>query len=255
MKIGYQTITWRGDVEKAFRDISDIGFSYVEIAGLHGIDNHKDMIPVLLERYKLSLLAAYFGGTYINPDLYKYERKNFMEICHFIESLGGKYVVVGGGQKREEGNTPADYVTLANALNDMGDQSDKNNIQLCYHPHVGTMVEYSEQIAEIVEKTDSSLVSLCFDTAHLASNGVDIVEICKQYSARLVYMHFKDINKSRRFVELGKGKIDFQIILETLWGIGYDGPIVAELDASVDERESCKSNKIFLENLMGKPLN
>ena len=46
-------------------------------------------------------------------------------------------------------------------------------LQLVYHPHAETHVEYEDQIEAFLEQTDPSRVSLCLDTGHHAYRGGD----------------------------------------------------------------------------------
>ena len=251
MEIGYQTITWRGRIEEAFQDIAEAGFPGVEIANLPASEDESQTIRSLLQEHNIHLIGAYFGGSYIDAEALKYEMQHFEEACRFLQANGSRYIVVGGGTKKPTGSNSADYMALAEALEDMGLHAATHDLKLCYHPHRGTMVEFPYQIGEIAKLTDAELVSFCFDTAHLSSGGGDSAELCEKHKDRLAYVHLKDINDRRRFVELGEGEIDLTGFWTTLQSIGFDGPLIVELDASRDPRGSCQRNRKFLEEKLG----
>jgi len=48
-----------------------------------------------------------------------------------------------------------------------------------------------------------------------------------------------------------KGRIDFRRVWAVLQDIGFDGPLVVELDSAVEPRESCERNKNYLETVLG----
>ena len=250
MRIGYETITWRMDIEQAFRDISSVGFPGVEIAGMHAVGVRDDILSLLHEN-SLSLIAAYVGGSYIDDEYYNdYELPHFKEVCHFLQSSGSaSHVVIAGGMKRPEGNTREDYEVMASALNTMGKYATECGLQPCYHPHRGTMVEFPDQIRDIANLTDAKYVKFCFDIAHLVSGGGDPARLCREFSDRLIYIHLKDIDDRNRFVELGEGRINIKEVWDVLRKINFDGPLVVEVDSSDNPRESCKRNKEFLESL------
>jgi len=257
MEIGYETVTWRGDVRQAFRDIADVGFSCVEMHSIDAAENESDIVQYLQE-YDLRLISSYFGGSYIEAEYFKYELLDFEKVCRFLQENDSTYIVVGGGMKKPGGNSPADYHNLARALDEMAFRAATHDLKFCYHPHRGTMVEFPKQIEEIAKLTDAELVSFCFDTAHLASGGGDPAALCGEYSERLAYVHFKDLDYASQFVELGKGEeidfkgmINFKRVWSALQEIGFDGPLVVELDASVDPRGSCDRNKNFLKTVLG----
>jgi inosose dehydratase len=258
MKIGYETVTWRGaKLQQSFEDIACAGFSYVEMHSIDAVEIDESDIVKYLKEYNLQLIAAYFGGSYIDENFFKYELLDFEGVCHFLQKSGSAYIVVGGGMRKPGGNSPEDYHVLAKALEEMGHRAVRLDLKLCYHPHRGTMVQFPKQIEMIAELTDPELVSFCFDTAHLASGGGDPVELCRKYSERLAYVHFKDIDNRGKFVELGsggkidfEGKIDFKRVWAVLQEIGFDAPLAVELDASVDPRESCERNKRYLETVL-----
>jgi len=235
----------------AFKDISDVGFRHVEISNIPETKEEEGEISSFLGEYALDLIAAYFGGNYIDKEDFEYEFDDFDKLCRFLEVNNAKHVVVGGGLKKQEGNSEEDYQFLANALNEMGFLAAEHNIKLCYHPHRGTMVEFPDQIKLIADLTDKEFVSFCFDTAHLASGGGEPKSLCKKYVERLAYIHLKDLDFASRFVELGKGDLDIKGIWEVLQEIGFDGPIVIELDSADDCRQSCENNMKFLKNVLG----
>ena len=117
-----------------------------------------------------------------------------------------------------------------------------------FHHHCGGYVETPQEVARLMELTDSSLLGLCLDMGHYAFGGGDPVEALEKYYSRIWHVHFKDFDPkvgldARKdaydyfesvekgvFCELGKGNVDFQAIVNMLNSKGYDGWIVVEQD-------------------------
>src|SRR5258707_3667370 len=71
-------------------------------------------------------------------------------------------------------------------------------MQLVYHPHAETHVEYEDQIEAFLEQTDPERVSLCLDTGHHAYRGGDPVAFFRRHHARIRYLHLKSIDAKVR---------------------------------------------------------
>ncbi len=117
-----------------------------------------------------------------------------------------------------------------------------------FHHHCGGYVETSDELDELMERTDPDVLGLCLDMGHLAFGGGDPVAALKKYYHRIWHVHFKDYDpligaQSRKnnwdyfesvrhgvFCELGKGNVDFNKITKELFEKDYQGWIVVEQD-------------------------
>ncbi len=136
---------------------------------------------------------------------------------------------------------------------------DEVGIAMVFHPHCAGFVETPEEIDDLMERTDPSLVSLVFDTGHYtygadaatpAAQGKDDIalEALRRLWPRVSYVHFKDCDravaesarshewgfneavKNGIFCELGQGSVDFPAIVALLRERGYDDWITVEQD-------------------------
>lgn len=97
-----------------------------------------------------------------------------------------------------------------------------------------------------------------YDPSHLGYQGVDYVGFIRQFGARIVHVHMKDVywsptptkagvfgghtdfgNPDRfwDFRSLGRGRIDFESIIRALNQFGYDGPLSVEWEDGGMDRE------------------
>ena len=125
---------------------------------------------------------------------------------------------------------------------------DRFGLQLVFHPHAETHVEYEDQIEAFLEQTDPDRVSICFDTGHHAYRGGDPINFMRQHHDRIPYLHLKSIDpeiqkqveaegipfaeavKMDMFVEPSKGAVDFLAFRDLLQEIDYDGYAIVEQD-------------------------
>jgi len=137
---------------------------------------------------------------------------------------------------------------LLEATNRVADTArTKFGLQLVFHPHAETNVEYEDQIERLLADTDDSL-KLCFDTGHHAYRGGDPVAFMRKHHARIPYLHIKSVDAAiqRRveaehipfgkavgmdmFCELAHGVVDFAAFRDVLREINYEGWAIVEQD-------------------------
>ena len=122
------------------------------------------------------------------------------------------------------------------------------DLQVVFHPHAETHVEYEDQIERFLKETDPALISICLDTGHHAHRGGDPVDFMRRHHQRVRYLHLKSIDGSVRsivnsqkipfakavgmdmFCELSQGAVDFRAFAEVLREVDYEGFAVVEQD-------------------------
>ena len=125
---------------------------------------------------------------------------------------------------------------------------DETGVRTVFHHHCATFVETPEEIADLMRRTDPSLLGLCLDTGHLTYAGGDPVAAAGEFGARIWHLHLKDCSaevatRARRerwdyqravregvFCELGRGTVRFAEVLSALRSAGYEGWAVVEQD-------------------------
>lgn len=121
-------------------------------------------------------------------------------------------------------------------------------LQLVFHPHAQTHVQYEDQIEALLAGTEPELVSLLLDTGHHAYCGGDPVKFLKKHRARIPYLHLKSVDAQVRdrvaaekipfgkavaldmFVEPSRGVVDFRAFGAALREIDYVGYGIVEQD-------------------------
>jgi inosose dehydratase len=137
------------------------------------------------------------------------------------------------------------WKSLLSNLDRLSALAEQRGVRAVLHPHVGTMVENSEEVQRVLE---GSSIALCLDTGHLLIGGTDPADLSRQAPERIEHVHFKDVDagKARQVREgrltytegvrqgmyrpLGSGDVDVAAIVGHLKARGYDGWYVLEQD-------------------------
>lgn len=139
----------------------------------------------------------------------------------------------------------AGWRTLLANLDRLDAMARESAITMTLHPHVGTMVETTDDIERVVA---GSAIALCLDTGHLVIGGTDPVRLAADHAARIRHTHLKDVDatwakrvqsgsvtytdavRQGLYRPLGQGDVDFAAIVGSLESAGYDGWYVLEQD-------------------------
>ncbi len=156
---------------------------------------------------------------------------------------------------------------------------DVSGLKTVFHHHCAGYVETSEEVDDLLERTDPKLVSLVFDTGHYTygsgqADGPGATSIAldglRSLWPRVSYLHFKDCDpavaaRARAsewdyttavrhgiFCELGQGCVDFAGLVAFLKAHDYDDWITVEQDVLPglgEPLESARRNRAALREL------
>ncbi len=125
---------------------------------------------------------------------------------------------------------------------------DQFGLQVVFHPHAETHVEYEGQIETFLSQTDAERVLLCLDTGHHAYRGGDPIELIRRHHRRIPYLHLKSVRPDLQkkvaeenipfahavgmdlFCEPSQGVVDFPALCQVLREIDYNGYAIVEQD-------------------------
>ena len=104
-----------GDMERAFADIAEAGFTGVELFDGNLLDYSAVEFHALLKRSGLRLVAGYSGANFIFDDILQ-RLSRITRVADRLAELDAPHLVVGGGAKRCDGVISTDYHKLGAAL-------------------------------------------------------------------------------------------------------------------------------------------
>jgi len=233
-----------------------------------------------LRARQLTLLGAFVGMNLRDPDVRSQEAARGLAKARFLKELGGHYLVAAdsgdegrlaaaGHAEGARSLTAEELRGMAAALDGLGRAVAKMDMELVFHPHVGTYVETPAEIDRLLSSTDPAAVGWCLDTGHQVYGGAELLDLVSARKERVRYVHVKDVDREvlaearragwsfqealKRFVfsPLGTGLVPLEEVLELLREAGYDGWLVVEQDTTdQDPTATARRNREYLEALL-----
>ena len=183
---------------------------------------------------ELDFLAA-VGANRINVSEQSYSIQGKVDVP--ILTGGHKYVM-----------NDAEWDRFCDGLNKLGRVARGHGFKLCFHHHMGTVVQTSEETDRMMANTDPDCVFLCYDTGHFTFAGEDPLSMLKKYVDRVGHVHLKDmrlrvVEEARKnnwsfltavrngaFTVPGDGDVDFDPVFKVLSDAGYQGWLLVEAE-------------------------
>ncbi len=220
-------------------------------------------------------------STYFTIEsMYEQTLATFAKEIDFLLTMGSGDMVLAelGGSSHQQPvalvpNAPRftddQWKRLGDGLNTLGGITKENDIKMCYHHHMGTGVMTMENVAQLAERTDPDLVSICLDTGHLHFAGGDNLEFIDLYSERIKHVHLKNIRQGvmdraladdmsfKESIKAGiftvpgdpDGCLDFEAILRALADKDCAGWLVVEAEQDPAKATPLKYAKMAREYL------
>jgi inosose dehydratase len=288
MKFGFGNQIWVRDnhSENFYRMLDDLaleGVDGTEVFMPYFYDffgSKPQEIRKLLEIHDLELADHYVGVCFRDEDLHKETLAKAKVRWEFSAEVGAKYALMDEafGDLPLKGSLSDHIKRVAECANKTGEWAKSLGLTVAWHNHWGNTFETQEPLEEFIGLLDEDSCGICFDTGQLKLGGINEVEMVKKYVNKIKFMHYKDVTfKGRpngklypggfdvptdtgaysvdakgRWVELGRGEVDFVGVTKVLKAAGYDGWIVDDLDStSYAARDSLHACKDYINNGLG----
>lgn len=266
--IGISPINWTNDdmpflgstnnFEQILSEIALTGYSGTEIGIIFPQNIDKIHYHAALRNLKI---AGKWFNAYLATMPYAQIEQQFKAEIMQLQAVNASYINVCEmsynlfrGDNSMFGEKPAlsekQWQNLCTGLNKLGKLAHKHNIKLCYHHHIGTVVQTEEEISFLLNHTEERYVHLCLDTADLTLANIDPVQFILKYGKRIGNVHLKDIY-SEKMIEAqknnysfrqairhncftvpgdGNGYVNFQKIFQALNDTAYSGWLIIEAE-------------------------
>ena len=274
VRLAIAPIAWTND------DLPELGggntfeqcISEMALAGYEGseVGNKYPRDPAVLKHYLdlrgLTICNASFS-SFLTTKPYAEVEKAFLEHRDFLHAVGAR--VIGAAEQGHsiqgrqdvpvlEGKpsfSSEEWKRLAEGLNRLGERAREKGMILTYHHHMGTGVQTAAEVDKLMEMTDPLLLSLLYDTGHLAFSGEDYLAVLERHVGRVRHVHLKDVRldvldrvkkehmsflravKEGVFTVPGDGGLNFEPVFKLLSKKGYQGWYVVEA-----EQDPAKAN-------------
>ena len=152
-------------------------------------------------------IASRWYSSFLLTRPFEEEEKDFIANLDFLAAVGANRInvseqsysiqgtmdvpVLTGGHKHVMDD--AEWKLLCDGLNKLGKIAADRGFKLCFHHHMGTVVQTSEETDRMMANTDPRYVFLCYDTGHFTFAGEDPLAMLKKYVDRVGHVHLKDM--------------------------------------------------------------
>jgi len=269
VQIGINPIGWMNDdlpalggdtaLDTALSEGREIGYAGFELGNKFPKDGPG--LKAKLSQFNLACVSGWYSG-FLAEDSVEAELARCAQHMAKLQFNGARVVVYGecAGTIQGQIDTPlahrprftdtARWQAYGKKLDAFGAHLQQTyGLTLAYHHHMGAYVQSPQDIDMLMAVTDPRHVGLLFDTGHAWFGGAtDPVVLLHRHIARVVHVHCKDVRPAvvaqacndgwsflssvlyGAFTVPGDGGIDFDAVLTTLHGAGYEGWLVVEAE-------------------------
>lgn len=128
-------------------------------------------------------------------------------------------------------------------------------LRLCVEPRVWETLPSVWALDALLRRVNSNNLGVVYETAHFACQRTNLVEAAEMLGKKIFYVHASDSNyTSEDHLELGKGLIDWKIVLTALAKQGFNGVFGVDIGGNPSMRgtldEVYARSKAYLEKAL-----
>ncbi|WP_338787113.1 sugar phosphate isomerase/epimerase family protein [Metabacillus sp. FJAT-53654] len=264
--------------EKVLQEASQAGYKGIELGPYGYMPMDIKRVQAELTKNNLNIIAGTIFDDLVSENNLEKLLSQVDDICSLVTKLpkspmeeGNRFsppylVIIDWGHDERDFNaghpdrakrlSTQKWNNMMNHIRILSERAwNKFGVRPVIHPHAGGYIEYEDEIKKLIKDIPYEIAGLCLDTGHLYYSKMDPVQWLRDYSDRLDYIHFKDIDldiyhqvmgERIRFFDacargvmcpIGQGIIDYNAIYHLLKEINYRGYITIE-----QERDPRNSN-------------
>jgi myo-inosose-2 dehydratase len=235
IRLGANPIGWSND------DLKEIGgdtpletcLAEAREAGFEGMEKGNKMPGdgAALKAKLAEFGMVFVGGWYSTELLLRSAREEFEAAQAHIamtKGAGANILIAAETSNAIHGNrsmplskrphlAKSDWAGFGAKMTEFASRVADVGMKLCYHHHMGTIVQSEADIDSFMENTRAP-VHLLLDTGHATWGGADPAALARRYSDRIGHVHCKDVRKNE-MAESNAGDWSF---LDSILGKGAE---------------------------------
>ena len=248
IRLGANPIGWSND------DLQEIGgetpletcLAEAKEAGFEGMEKGNKMPNdgAALKAKLAEFSLVFVGGWYSTELLLRSAREEFEAAKDHIamtKGAGADILIAAEASNTIHGNraaplskrprlAKADWAGFGAKMTEFASRVADVGLKLCYHHHMGTIVQSEADIDALMENTKAP-VNLLLDTGHATWGGSNPAALARRYRDRIGHVHCKDVRKAK-MDEANAGDLSF---LDSILGKGAElGVYTVPGDGMVD---------------------
>ena len=239
-------------------EVVEAGYEWIELGPYGYLPTDLPTLRAELARRGLKVSGTFTMMHLEEPTVWPALEKEVLGTGELLAALDAEFFILiddtytdlfTGGSIKDPVLEDDAWKRLVDTTSRVGDLvREKFGLQMVFHPHADTHVQYEHQIEALLEQTDPERVSLCLDTGHHAYCGGEPVSFMGRHHDRIPYLHLKSVDRELQkkveegkipfatavsmdlFCEPSKGVVDFLAFRDLLREINYEGFAVVEQD-------------------------
>jgi inosose dehydratase/3D-(3,5/4)-trihydroxycyclohexane-1,2-dione acylhydrolase (decyclizing) len=284
IRIGVNPICWSNDdmpelggtipLEQCLMEAKAAGYEGIELG--HKFPRQPVTLKSVLWPHKLALVGGWYSTHLLERDAEK-EFQEAHDHIRLLSAMGSDVFIaaectgsVHGERGKPLSNRPTikdgEWPRLATELTRFAEMVAGAGLTLCYHHHMGTVVQTEAEVDQLMQLAGPS-VHLLLDTGHATWAGADPKALAQRYRRRISHVHAKDVRKDVMaladekdlsfldsvvagvYTVPGDGAVDFAGVFKELKG--YSGWIVVEAEQDPEKAPPAQFTKKGHDNLIG----
>ncbi len=187
--------------DKYIMKISAIGYQYTELGPLGYFNDEISIIKDHLNKNNIHISGATHVHSFANLSNFNELKSNINKISKILLKLNSSNLIIMDDSNFYFKNNSREInihdwkKIMQNIIQIKNLTENEYGINLHFHPHVGTFIEYESQIDKLLNDTD---ISICFDTGHHAYWNQNALNYLKKIFNRVGYIHLKNVNDTIR---------------------------------------------------------
>jgi inosose dehydratase len=284
VSLGINPITWSNDdlqyiggdisLQTCLEEASSAGYDGIELG--HKFPRDAQILKPLLDKHQLALVSGWYSGgllerdsqtelTMMNAHASLLEAMD-CDLIIFAEVTGCIHSMSNTGLSLRPRLSASQWKTFGQRMSEVGKATSDRGLKLCFHHHMGTVVQSEDDIDALMNATTDD-VYLLLDTGHAVFAGADPVQLARQYGDRIGHVHCKDIrpsvldaclNRNSSFLDAvldgaftvpGDGCVDYAQLFNVLSDTSYEGWLVVEAEQDPSVAPPAKYANLGINNL------
>lgn len=239
VQLGVNSVLFKQfDFATAARMIARAGYDGVELAAIHGMCEHLDVMRWQEQKDDILRIAEENGLKLLSMEVATLEEERLTAALEAAAGLGIPVVNVGpGGKSGVEEDLAASIATLTQRAA----KAEALGVTLCVKAHVGNAIYNTPTTLRAMEEIGSPAFGIDMDPSHIHRSGENAEEALPAVLSRVKHVHIRDCRgreKGPGPIEMqacGRGDIDLYGYCKAMVDGGYTGPVVLEVIGATPE--------------------
>ncbi|HWL56970.1 MAG TPA: myo-inosose-2 dehydratase [Paracoccus sp. (in: a-proteobacteria)] len=252
-----QTIGAHLSLDDCLSDCRKIGFDGIEKG--HKMPNDGAELKAKLGEYGLKFVGGWHSTNLLTNDV-ETELAAMQGFIDMLKAAGSKTLIAAECSNTIHGSEGIgildrpemkgdEWARFTKGLTTLAEEAARQGIELCYHHHMGTVIQTEGEIDRLMAETGKA-VNLLLDTGHCYFGGGDPAALAARHMGRVRHIHCKNvraevmekvISENMSFLDGvrggvftvpgdSEGAVDFPPVLSEAARAGYQGWLVIEAE-------------------------